>query len=250
MRIRILLLAALLGAVVAGAAALAQPQQRQDEQEFDALEGASPDVALVARLLMMKGHLRVGRELYRLGDRDGATGHFLHPLVELDGDVEPDLAARNLQPVKPELEALAAASEKGDDETSRAFEAASAAIERALLPAATKLRRSAPESFELFLRLADQAAHEYANGIEDGKVFAPVEYQDARGFLLSGREALKGFADPLATKSNDGYLDLDREWKGMLEATPGAEPPERVEVRPDRLRASVRRIDAMRPLFQ
>src|SRR3954453_5850065 len=85
-----------------------------DEAEVDAFEGAPPEVGLIGRLVMMKGHLRVGRELWRQGDHDTAAGHFLHPLVELEGDVDPELQRRQLRPIKPELEALGAAPEKGE----------------------------------------------------------------------------------------------------------------------------------------
>jgi len=249
MRIRILLLGALTGASLALGAALAQPQQSDDEHAFDALEGASPDVALVARLLMMKGHLRIGRELYRAGDHDAAQGHFLHPLVELDPEVEPALEARKLEGVKPALEALGNAPDQGEAAVGSAFETANAAVDRALLPAAKALRRSAAESYDLFARIAAEAAHEYANGIEGETVIAPVEYQDARGFLLAGAEALKGFAQPLAIIDEDGYRTIEREYQSMLSATPTAQPPERVEVPPARLEAAVKRIEGVRPLF-
>jgi hypothetical protein len=248
------LLAPLLGFLLLCAPATAQPQHpthdEHEEHEFDAFEGASPDVALAARLVLMKGHLRIGRELYDAGDRDTASGHFLHPLVELHGDVEPALQQRKLKPIKADLEALGEAPEKGEAAVRKAYDRARGAIDRALAEATKPVRRSPAESYDVFLRIARQAAHEYGNGIEEDKFFAPVEYQDGRGFLLAGRDALKGFEKPLAAKSAEGYRALTTEYRRMLQAFPTAHPPQRVKTRPEELEASVKRIEDLRSRFE
>jgi hypothetical protein len=241
----------LLAALLVASPALAQSgHDEHNEAEADAFEGAAPEVGLVGRLVMMKGHLRVGRELWSQGDRDTAAGHFLHPLVELDGDVEPELQRRQLKPIKPELEALGAAPEKGEPAVFREYDRARTAIDRALAAAAKPVRRSPGASYDVLLRLARQAAYEYGNGLEGDKVIAPVEYQDGRGFLLAGRDFLKSVDGLLAGKSAEGARALDAEWGRMLKAFPTVKPPERIVISHDELVQSVTRIEALRPRFQ
>jgi hypothetical protein len=224
----------------------APPHEQHDEADADAFEDARPDVALVGRLLMMKGHLRIGRELYDAGDRDGASGHFQHPLVEHYGDVEPALRQRQLKLIKPELQRLADAAPEA---VPAAFDPAVAAIDRTLRNALTAVKRSPPRLFDVALRIARQAAHEYGNGLEGDTVFAPVEYQDGRGFLLAERDFV-ATAAALKLKDGKAWRALRAELDRMLEACPTPVPPAKVSVTHEALLARVKAIEALGPRFR
>jgi len=210
-----------------------------EEAEEDALAGAPPDVALVGRLLMMKGHLRIGRELWDGGMKDEGGTHFLHPLVELWGDVEPELTPHGVKSFKGDLEALGAAADKGGDVAGK-FKTAIGDIDHAIKRAGAGVRKSPAALYDVTLRVLRTIAHEYGNGFEDGTIIAPVEYQDARGFGLALRDFLAANA----------WSALQKEVGAILAATPQPVPPSQAKVSPAAMHQAVARVEALRARFE
>src|SRR4026207_1857232 len=75
------------------------------------LAGARADEALAARLILMKGHLDVGHELYLAGLVKDATPHISHPSTEIYGRIEPALKAQGAAAFHDKLDALRLAFE-------------------------------------------------------------------------------------------------------------------------------------------
>ena len=86
---------------------------------------APPDEAFMLRLLLIKGHLKVGRELVEQTRWNDALPHFLHPAEEIYKSLAPALAERKIAPFDQDLAALAALvkAKKGAAEVIRAQEA-------------------------------------------------------------------------------------------------------------------------------
>jgi hypothetical protein len=64
------------------------------------------DVNYMTALGLMQGHLLVGKELLDQGTPEQAEPHLGHPVNELYGEVEDQLALRNVKPFKKPLENL------------------------------------------------------------------------------------------------------------------------------------------------
>jgi hypothetical protein len=220
-----------------------------EETEEDAFAGAPADVALVGRLLMVKGHLRIGRELWDAGAKPEGGTHFLHPLVELWGDIEPELAPRGVKSFKPDLEALAETADKGGDIAAR-FKTAVGEIDGAIKRAGAAVRKSPAALFDVTLRIVKTIAHEYGNGFEDGKIIAPVEYQDSRGFGLALRVFLSANAAVMKKKDAAAWGVLQKQVAAILAATPRPVPAEKAEVSPAMMQQAVARLEALRPRFE
>ncbi len=160
-------------------------------QAADPLDQAKPDEALEVRLILMKGHLDVGHELYRAGIVKDATPHISHPSTELYGHVEGELKAQNVPGFHDKLEDLRLAFEakaKG-----RAFEQpytkAVGSIDRALAVLNHK-DETPPSPARLASLILNVAADEYGEAFAKGDaehISAATEYQDALGFYRQAR---------------------------------------------------------------
>ncbi len=67
---------------------------------------ASPEVAYLAKLAIVEGHLIAARDLYRKGLVDEAVGLSWHPEAEMMDDVRADLAAHRVPDVTPAMAAF------------------------------------------------------------------------------------------------------------------------------------------------
>lgn len=147
------------------------------------------DVAYLTQLLLTKGHLRVGVELYRQGAFDLADVHMKHPHDELYVDLGPALTARSLPGFADELTALAMSVETRQPVAQ--VEAAHATVVEAIERAAAIDGAADPG---LVIRvvgsLMQTAAEEYAAGVDGTRVVEPKEYQDAWGFTQVAIEQL------------------------------------------------------------
>lgn len=165
--------------------------------EAGAVAEAPADLAFLARLHIVEGHLRGAVSLYHQGLKDEAIGVAYHPEAEMMDEVRADLAARGLADFTPQLAAVGTAIEAGA--APEAVDAAMADLARAIATSA------APEAAEKRLRadalvlLMRAAASDYANALAAPGTIDLVPYAEAHGFVMTARDRaaeLAGDADP------------------------------------------------------
>ena len=179
--------------------------------EAGAVANATPDVAYLARLSIVEGHLRAALDLYRKGLADDAIGLSYHPEAELMDDVRADLAARGAADITPAMTEFSATLERGAPlaEADTALAEVQAAIAAAMVPEADELRAR----FDAITAVLRAAASEYASSTEGGTVGDVMAYHEAHAFVATAR----GLASELA-KVPAAKPAADRALAAMTEA--------------------------------
>ncbi|MBP2291669.1 hypothetical protein [Azospirillum rugosum] len=226
----------------AGAAAEAEPEQ-DIFTEYPAGE------ALVGRLLMLKGHLLVGQELYRAGRLDDAAPHYLHPTEEIWGLIEGEIKKRKLPNFQADLKALAGLvkAKKPAAEVFAKQDAVLAKLEKAMKASDQK----AP-AFAMTVApgVLSQAAEEYKEAFVDDKLANAVEYQDARGFVTAARAYVSAHAKGLAAKNGEAFKAVTGNMDEIAKAFPTAVPPSPAVLDPNAVRALVTKVEEKKADFQ
>lgn len=186
-----------------------------------------PDQLFALRIAQMRGHLLVGDELVRRKQWDAALPHFLHPGEEIYAGIKDQLADYKTQPFEEALNALADAVK--DKKGGAAYRKAWNAVAQALATAEKSIREQqkdfAPFTMTVALALVKSALGEYGNAIEDGRISKPVEYQDARGFVLHGEQMLKAVGAALRKKDARAFAAMQAAVRDLKKAFPGPLPP-------------------------
>lgn len=193
--------------------------------EAGAVEGANPDVAYLAQLAIVEGHLVAAMDLYRKGMVDEAIGLSYHPEAEMMEEVRASLAAHGVPDVTPAMAAFSAALESGGPaaDVEAALAAAQAALAAAAAPEADELRVRA----DALILLVRAAAHEYEESTEGGAVGDVFAYHEAHAFIEVARSLATALgadaaAKPAADKALaalDGAAEAFGDMSGaMLEA--------------------------------
>ena len=194
--------------------------------ERGATAAAPPDEAFLLQLLLIKGHLRVGRELVDQGLWIDALPHFLHPIEEIYKELAPALAERKVAPFDKDLAALAALVKARNEAGGvlAAHAAVLAKIEGATgaLPADTRTRPAFV--FAVAERLLDVAVSEYKAALEGERVANPVEYQDSRGFVWAAEELVMSLAPALKAKDAQAFAALETSFAALRRAWPAVVP--------------------------
>lgn len=165
--------------------------QREPAHNMGGAPAASTDAAredadFAMRLVLIEGHLQVGRELIEAGQTQNSLPHFGHPVRELYSDMIPVIVHRGGQQFDRDLIALEGlAVQENNSATFRAaFDAALAKVHAArnLVPA----EKWADDQFILGLvaDTANVASQEYRNALVGGRIGSFIEYHDARGFIF------------------------------------------------------------------
>ena len=116
----------------AAAATAGQGGEGGEGGEGGAFAGAAPEAVYAGQLALMKGHLRVGRELVDKGAWNDAVFHFHHPAEEIYEGIEAGLKQYKGRPFRRQLEKLAEVVEKKDKARfKREFDRTLAAIDAA-----------------------------------------------------------------------------------------------------------------------
>ena len=196
--------------------------------QMDPLAGASAEEALETRLILMKGHLDVGRELYLAGLIKDATPHVSHPSTEIYGRIEPDLKAHNVPGFHDKLDALRLAFEA--KATGANFEKpyadAIAAIDKAIATINAKTS-TPPAAARLAYLVLNVSAGEYGNAFDkDGeKIAEAVEYQDALGFYHQARALVEANAAAYKARNAGGYAQVIAHFDALKATWPSAAVP-------------------------
>ena len=196
-----------------------------DEQK--GLDDLPPDLAFAIRLALLRGHLLVGDQLVQQQQWNAALPHFLHPTEEIYADLKDHLAAYKVAPFEAALKRLAdlvKAKKNGD------YARALNAVRDALAPADAGLKEKQAEDWPGFVVQAaiesiKTAAGEYENAIVGGRIAKPVEYQDARGFILEADRMIESVAAGLEKKDAAALKALRARLVELKKVFPTAVPP-------------------------
>ena len=195
--------------------------------ESQGLANLPPDLAFATRVTLLRGHLLVGDELVRQQQWNAALPHFLHPTEEIYGDIRDQLAGYRVPPFDGSLKALSdvVKAKKGGAEYTKALKAVHDALGAA--DAGMKAKQSDWPGFvvEGAVEALKAATGEYQQAVVGGKIAKPVEYQDARGFILQADRMIESVAPDLQRKDSAA---LDQVRAGLAElkkAFPSPMPP-------------------------
>ena len=166
--------------------------------EAGAVAGASQEVAYLAQLSIVEGHLVAAAQLYRNGQVEDALGLSYHPEAEMMDAVRESTAAHGVADITPAMQAFSAALEAKAPmaEVEAALAAVSAAVAAAQAPEAADVKVRA----EALARLVKAAASEYGGSIEDGKVSDVMAYQESHAFLEVARVLAVGLQKEAASE--------------------------------------------------
>jgi hypothetical protein len=194
--------------------------------EKEAIANLPPELAFATRIALMRGHLLVGDELVKQQQWSAALPHFLHPTEELYGDLKDKLAEYKVPAFDGALKALAdvVKARRGAD-YAKAHKAVNDAL--ALADAAMKERSGDWPGLltEAAIEAVKAATGEYKEAIADGKIAKPVEYQDARGFILQAERMIESVAPELQKKNAEALAAVRAGFAELKKAFPTAMPP-------------------------
>ena len=195
--------------------------------ESQGLANLPPELAFAVRITLLRGHLLIGDELVRQQQWNAALPHFLHPTEEIYGDIKDQLAEYRVPPFDVALKALSdvVKAKKGGADYAKALKAVSDALASA--DAAVKAKQANWPGFvvEAAVEALKAASGEYQQAVVGGKIAKPVEYQDARGFILQADRMIESVAPDLQKKDPAA---LDQVRAGLVElkkAFPSVMPP-------------------------
>jgi len=213
--------------------------------ESKGLANLPPDLAFAARIALLRGHLLVGDELVKQQQWNAALPHFLHPGEEIYGDIRDQLADYKVPPFEAALKTLAGAvkAKKGGNDYTKALKAVNDALIAA--DAGMKAKQSNWPGFvvEAAVEALKTATGEYQAAIVDGKIAKPVEYQDARGFILQAERMIESVAPDLQKKDPAALGNVRAVLAEVLKAFPSPIPPRTPVKDPGAVLADVSRIE-------
>jgi hypothetical protein len=167
--------------------------------ESQGLANLPPDLAFAARVTLLRGHLLVGDELVRQQQWNAALPHFLHPTEEIYGDIKDQLAEYRVPPFDASLKTLSdvVKAKKGGADYAKAGNDALAAAD-----AGMKAKQANWPGFvvEAAVEALKAATGEYQQAVVGNRIVKPVEYQDARGFILQADRMIESVAPDLQQK--------------------------------------------------
>jgi hypothetical protein len=198
------------------------------------------DAAYLTQLGLIRGHLNVGVELYRVDDWKAAATHMKHPDDELYAALKPALAKRGAPGFDKELHLLAERVEKNaaPAEVDAAYNSLLAAIAKA---EAAVAKPTAQQIGEVINNLIRTAANEYRAAVADGQVVEPHEYQDALGFVRTAEDWLKKLE---AARANPSVITEIRKQIALIKpAWTGVVPPKTASMDPSQIYGVAARIE-------
>ncbi len=195
------------------------------------LEDSDPDVAFLARLKMMRGHLHEAVAAANRGDPEEAKEHLRHPGSEILPDILSVLKSRNLKNLSI---ALAATEEILGRSDLDGLDAAVAAVisEVALAEATIDTSKMVINGIlaDTAVLLLRTAVVEYAEAFEYGKISNIVEYHDGSAFVAEAAKLIRSAEGQWVAQDAPAYRKLDQSLTELQTAWPGAVPPSRTVI--------------------
>jgi len=209
-----------------GHAAPAATAGGEGEGEGEGAAQLQPSLNLYRGIEMIRGHLLVGAELIEAGRWADALPHFLHPEEEIYASIRDQLKTFNVAPFQVALKAL---SQTVKAKNKDAYTRARAALDERLAAAETAVRATEANGpyfvYETALEVLQQAADEYEEAIQKGRIANVVEYQDARGFVLEADRLLSTIMPAISAKSADAAKTVQASLADLKSTFPSVVPP-------------------------
>ena len=190
------------------------------------LEKADPDVAFLARVKMMQGHLNAA--IHAVGKRDLAEArqHITHPASEILPDIVSVLQQRNLKDPTPALNAILELLKSGaKEETVQALYDAiveMGELEHSIASSKMVINRIVADTAVLLLRTA---VMEYDEAFQKGKIVNIVEYHDGAAFVTEAATLILDVKYEWAQKDLSAFDQLELSLKELQTAWPSEVPP-------------------------
>ncbi|MBC6431979.1 helix-hairpin-helix domain-containing protein [Nostoc sp. HG1] len=192
-----------------------------------ALTGEAKDVDYMSKLGLMKGHLLVAQELLDQNQPKQAEPHIGHPVEEIYVDVEEQLNERKVKEFKTTLVSLQdlVKSSPKDSKVKTNFTSSVQAVDSAIAALPADKRSKPGFVLQVINELLDSANSEYGAAIADGKITAPIEYQDSRGFVVYANDLYKGISSQVAQADPEAHKAIDTSFAELIKVWPAAIPP-------------------------
>ncbi|MEH2108013.1 helix-hairpin-helix domain-containing protein [Nostoc sp.] len=191
------------------------------------LTGEAKDVDYMSKLGLMKGHLLVAQELLDQNQPKQAEPHIGHPVEEIYVDVEEQLNERKVKEFKTTLVSLQdlVKSSPKNSKVKTSFTSSVQAVDSAIAALPADQRSKPGFALQVINELLDSANSEYGAAIANGKVTAPIEYQDSRGFVFYANELYKGISSQVAQADPEAHKAIDTSFAELIKVWPSAIPP-------------------------
>ncbi len=186
-----------------------------------------PDVDYMTTLALMKGHLLVAEELVAAGNYKEAEPHIGHPVEELYGGIEEQLAVRKVTDFKADLNQLSDLSKSAPDsaEMKTQFAKALAGIDGAIAAIPDTQRQSPDFVMAVIINSLNTAAEEYKAAIADNKFVEIVEYQDSKGFVEYSEQLYQTISDQMSASNPQAHATITQNLAELKTAWPSIQPP-------------------------
>ncbi len=191
------------------------------------LTGEPKDIDYMSKLGLMKGHLLVAQELLDQNQPKQAEPHIGHPVEEIYVDVEEQLNERKVKEFKTTLVSLQdlVKSSPKDSKVKTNFTSSVQAVDGAIAALPADQRSKPGFVLQVVNELLDSANSEYGAAIADGKITAPIEYQDSRGFVVYANDLYKGISSQVAQADPEAHKAIDASFVELIKVWPSAIPP-------------------------
>lgn len=209
------------------------------------LTGEAKDVDYMTKLGLMKGHLFVAQELLDQNQPKQAEPHIGHPVEEIYVDVEDQLNDRKVKEFKTTLVSLQdlVKSKPKDAKVKTDFTSSMQAVDSAIAALPADQRSKPGFVLQTINGLLDAANSEYGAAIADGKVAAPIEYQDSRGFVVYADELYKGISSQVAQQNPEAHKAIEVSLAELIKVWPSAIPPAQAVKTPNDVTKLVKTIE-------
>jgi len=137
------------------------------------------------------------------------------------------LAQRGFGEVIERVEDLARRAGEADDwsDIAQTYDRTRSAILDAMADVDASQRNDPEFVARVLLAILYQSRHEYEEAIEDGRFVHAHEYQDARGFMQTGRDLLRWKERVLRQADGAAYEEVVARFEAAMEAWPTPQPP-------------------------
>ena len=209
------------------------------------LTGEAKDIDYMTKLGLMKGHLLVAQELLDQNQPKQAQPHIGHPVEEIYIDIEEQLDERKVKEFKSNLVSLTdlVKSNPKDAKIKTNFTTAMQAVDNAIAILPTE-QRSQPEFIlPVINSLLDAANSEYGAAVAKGKISAPIEYQDSRGFVVYSQELYKSISSQMIQENPEAHKAIDTAFGELVKVWPAAIPPAQAVKTPEDVTKLVKTIE-------
>jgi hypothetical protein len=202
-----------------------------------------PDLKFALSIALIRGHLLIGDQLVGEKQWDAAFPHFMHPVEELYDGIKDQVADYNTPQFLNELNALAKVVEA---KNAKQYAAAKRKVDAALAKADAGIKAKHADgvfALQTALEAMKVAAGEYQAAIVGERIAKPVEYQDARGFILYADMLIDRGSPDLAKKDAAALKKLKAYVADLKAIFPTAMPPKTPVKSSGAMRALVSRVE-------